>query len=87
MWRIKFHKQPLKELAKMLKEDRERVFKAIYALRKNPFDIYKLDIKNMKACRDWRLRVGKYRVIYRLLEAEIVIDVIKIAPRGDAYKD
>ncbi|MFZ0160386.1 MAG: type II toxin-antitoxin system RelE/ParE family toxin [Kineosporiaceae bacterium] len=30
-------------------------------------------------------RRGMYRVIYRILDEEIVVEVIKISPRADAY--
>jgi mRNA interferase RelE/StbE len=33
-----------------------------------------------------RLRVGKYRVIFSVLEKERIIAVVNIAPRGDVYK-
>ena len=30
-------------------------------------------------------RRGQYRVIYRILEDEVIVEVIKISHRGDAY--
>jgi mRNA interferase RelE/StbE len=33
-----------------------------------------------------RLRVGKYRVIFAVLEKQRIIAVVNIAPRGDVYK-
>ena len=32
-------------------------------------------------------RRGEYRVIYRIVENELIIDVISIAHRRDAYRD
>ena len=34
----------------------------------------------------YRLRVGKYRVIFGLLKKEGIIAVVNIHPRGDVYK-
>jgi mRNA interferase RelE/StbE len=34
----------------------------------------------------YRYRVGDYRVIYEVLEHEVVVLVVKIAPRGDVYR-
>lgn len=31
-------------------------------------------------------RRGQYRVVYRILEDEVVVEVIKISHRGDAYR-
>jgi mRNA interferase RelE/StbE len=34
----------------------------------------------------WRLRVGEYRVVYRILDDAVLILVIKIAHRSYVYK-
>lgn len=34
----------------------------------------------------FRLRIGKYRAIFRVIRKEIVISVITIGSRGDVYK-
>ena len=36
--------------------------------------------------RDWRLRVGGFRVLYRVDEANRTIVVTTVSPRGDVYK-
>lgn len=33
----------------------------------------------------WSARRGMYRVIYRILDDEVVVEVIKISHRADAY--
>jgi mRNA interferase RelE/StbE len=47
-----------------------------------------LDIKKLSGFNypTYRLRVGNYRVIYEVLEKMIVVQVIKIKHRKDAYK-
>jgi mRNA interferase RelE/StbE len=37
----------------------------------------------LEGCRS--ARRGMYRVIYRILDEEVVVEVIKISHRGDAY--
>ena len=34
----------------------------------------------------FRLRVGAYRVVFTIIQEEVLIYVIKIGPRGDVYK-
>ena len=34
----------------------------------------------------YRLRIGPYRIIYTRLDDQLIIEVIKIRPRGDIYK-
>lgn len=42
------------------------------------------NVKRLQGSDYLRLRVGDWRVIFS--EACVVIDVVKIAPRGDVYK-
>ena len=46
-----------------------------------------LDVKKIVAMKrpTYRLRVGNYRVLYEIHEKEIVVKVIRIAHRKDAY--
>ncbi len=66
------------------KLERSVVRKIIEAIEKLPFegDINKLKGKKIKNI--YRLRIGKYRVIYSFDKEEIKI--IKIDTRGDVYK-
>ena len=34
----------------------------------------------------WRLRVGEWRVVYRIEDARLVVMVIAVAPRGGVYR-
>lgn len=34
----------------------------------------------------WRIRVGDWRVIYRIEDARLVVLVISVAPRGEIYR-
>ena len=46
-------------------------------------------IPNAKKLQDrsgYRLRVGDWRVIYEIDKDEVVIIVLKIAPRGEVYR-
>lgn len=45
-----------------------------------------LDIKKLHGRAGYRLRVGDWWVIYEIDAAEVVILVMKIAPRGEVYK-
>ena len=43
------------------------------------------DIKKLQGRDDYRLRIGKNRILYRI-ESETII-ITNIAPRGQAYKE
>lgn len=59
----------------------QRIDNAIKGLSEEPPDG---DIKKLRGAPLYRLRVGGYRILFSLSDEEITI--VRIAPRGDAYK-
>ena len=84
---IKYSKDALKFLAKMEKNIVRNIRDAINGLTLTPPEG---DIKVMQGYKDgrMRLRVGKYRVIYRYdVDNELkILYIIDIGSRGDIYK-
>jgi len=76
-----YSKTSIKYLQKLEKDVIRRIVKAIEKLPSEG-DINKL--KGKKAKNIYRLRIGKYRVIYFL--GKEIIKIIKIDTRGDVYK-
>jgi len=65
----------------------ERIGLAFRKLQKNPFYCESLDIKKLSGFRkDYRLRIGKLRILYTVVKNEKLIYVYKISIRGKAYK-
>ena len=85
--KIKYSKDALKFLAKIQRTIAQSIREAINGLTHNPPEG---DIKPMQGYNDgrMRLRVGKYRVIYRYdVDNELeVLYIIDIGSRGDIYK-
>ena len=84
---IRYDKAAVKFLQELPQKLRDSIREAIKGLTQKP---PKGDIKPMQGYKDGRhrLRVGKYRVIYRYTkdgEVEILI-VMEIGSRGDIYK-
>lgn len=80
IYRIKFEKAAQKFLDKQDKNQRLRLYKAIYRLPEGQ-DIKKLNGHNL-----YRLRVGNYRVIYTIDRGIRLIDIEDIDNRGQIYK-
>lgn len=59
----------------------QRIDNAIAGLAKEPPDG---DIKKLRGAPLYRLRVGGYRILFTMSDTQITI--VRIAPRGDAYK-
>jgi len=73
-----------KELAGLPKEVQTRVWEKIVALALNPRPD---GCKKLKAKQDkYRIRIGKYRVLYEVADKKLVVLVVKISSRGGAYK-
>ncbi|MCD8106210.1 MAG: type II toxin-antitoxin system RelE/ParE family toxin [Lachnospiraceae bacterium] len=79
-YKIVFEKAAQKFLERQDKAQRLRIYKAIYRLPDGT------DIKKLKGCGMYRLRVGDYRILYTIDEIVKIIDVENIDNRGDVYK-
>ena len=72
-----------KELSKVAKPDRLRIVSAIDRLAENPFlgSLLKGDLRGLR-----RLRLGDYRVLYAVRNDELVVLVVRVAHRREAYR-
>tara|TARA_B100000315_G_C14593897_1_gene597530 strand:+ start:1955 stop:2212 length:258 start_codon:yes stop_codon:yes gene_type:complete len=69
---------------KLPKEYRRKIFDAINDLEKNPLPNGCKKVIGM--VQTYRIRVGKYCIIYKIEKGELLILVIKIAHRSQAYR-
>jgi mRNA interferase RelE/StbE len=79
-----------KRLEKFLDRIDNRLFarfeRARLKLQENPYR-RDLDIKKMRGhANDYRLRIGKYRFLYTIIENRLLIYMYKADTRGDVYK-
>jgi len=78
-YNIKYEKGCLKYLKKLDKKTQLRILKAINQL---PLG----DVKKLQGnTEDYRLRVGKYRIIFSKDEKNLIVNIIEIASRGEVY--
>lgn len=80
-YKIEIDKRAIKFISKQLQKQKERILKAIYNLPHSG------DIKPMRGYTDFfRLRVGDYRIIYKVDNGILLVQVVEIENRGDVYK-
>jgi mRNA interferase RelE/StbE len=82
---IEFHRNAAKAYQRLPKAVKRRIDEAIETLRANPFygkDICKLSGKLEGL---YRLRVGEYRIVYRIIEEQQLVIVEAIGTRGEVY--
>jgi len=82
-YRIFILKRAQKELAKVIGKDFDRIKRAIFELANNPRPP---GCRKLTGRDGWRIRVGKYRVIYEIDEKEEVVIILHIGHRKDIYK-
>ncbi|MBJ7900175.1 MAG: type II toxin-antitoxin system RelE/ParE family toxin [Cyanobacteria bacterium RI_101] len=83
-YRIEILRSAQKSLSKLPKDIQVRIIRKIDDLGINP---YPPDAKKLKnANGNFRIRVGDYRVIYKIKDNELVILVVKIAHRREVYE-
>ena len=85
MYTINYHKQAIKGLLKMPRETATKVRAELLIIAQSPYT-YQGDFKPLQGREGWRLRCGKYRVICRIKDDELLILVVDAGPRGDIYK-
>ena len=80
---IRIKRSAKRELARLPRHDRERIIFAIDRLGDNPWAGSPLK-GNLRGLR--RVRVGDYRVVYEVLGVELVVLVVLVAHRREAYR-
>ncbi len=72
-----------KEIDKLPPKIKQKIASALEELSTNPFlgKALKADLKGL-----YSYRVGSYRVIYNILRHQLIIQIIKIMHRKNAYR-
>ena len=80
---LRFKKSVAKDLRKIPNKDVARILKCIELLCENPRAEGCIKLSGQEL---YRKRQGLYRIIYEIKDSELIITVIKVAHRSDAYK-
>lgn len=85
MFKITYNKQAERELRKLPENQAERIRQKMEIIAQDPYDQHN-NVTKLKDRPGYRLRVGDWRVIYKILDDQVCILVVKIAPRGSVYR-
>ena len=85
VYRLTIKKQAIKALQKMPRQNALRIRRALDKLAEDPYR-RDADIAPLEGRPAFRLRVGGFRVIFERDDRACAIDVLRIAPRGQAYR-
>jgi mRNA interferase RelE/StbE len=80
---VRIKSSAARELSRLPRDIGERLIEAIDRLGEEPLAgaLLKGDLRGLR-----RLRVGKYRIVYEVLDDELVVLVVRVAHRREAYR-
>lgn len=82
---VQYDPRALTELATLDKPVARRIVRAVDALAREPRPSGARPLVGYPHL--WRIRIGDYRVIYTIKDAELVVLALRIAHRGRAYRN
>lgn len=81
---LEFSREAVKALTRMPRDEATRIRRKLDQLACNPLEAP--NVKKLTEHPGFRLRVGDWRIVYLLEADRLVVQVIRIAARGQAYK-
>lgn len=85
-YQVVFTKASEKYLKKTDRITRERIIEAIYKLSINPYEFDGNTTKLKATNNECRIQVGKYRIVYEVIDDKVMILILIIDSRGGVYK-
>ena len=82
-YKIIIRKSVSRDMKRIPKKDVQRILKAIKALSQDP---HPPQSKKLSGEEKYRLRCGAYRVLYEIHDEQLVICVVRVRHRKEAYK-
>lgn len=85
MYTIRYRKPVEKQLRKISAAIRKQIIKKIITLAENPRPDGVTKLQGGDSV--YRIRQGDYRIIYQIIDNQLIIEVIKIGHRSDVYRN
>jgi mRNA interferase RelE/StbE len=82
-YNIFFKQSAVKDLDPIPKKDLQRIIRRIRLLKENPRPP---GCEKLSARERYRIRQGKYRIVYSIQDDQLIVWVVKISHRRDVYR-
>ena len=82
-YRLVIRRSAGKEIEALPPKDRRRVVAKIQALAANPRPA---GCEKLSGEEKYRLRQGDYRILYEIVDRELIVTVVKVGNRRDVYR-
>jgi len=85
IYRVIFRQSALKDMKRIPAYSRKDVWRVVDELKGDP---YPLGAKKIQGYEElYRIRIGKYRIIYEVAKRICIITVVMVGHRKDVYKN
>ena len=85
MYEVVYNKQTDRTLRRMPRNQAQIIRTKIEEIAQDPYAQHN-NLTKLVGRSGYRLRVGDWRVLYELLDQQLILLVVKIASRGDVYR-
>ncbi|WP_066299349.1 type II toxin-antitoxin system RelE family toxin [Bacillus sp. FJAT-29937] len=85
MYKLEFSKQSKKFIEKQDQTTKKRIRNILLSLAENPYS-HSDTIKLTGYVNVYRVRIGKYRILYKIIDDRLIVYVDGIDSRGQVYK-
>jgi mRNA interferase RelE/StbE len=85
VYKLVYSKEAGKVLTKIPQNTAKLIRDKMTAIAANPYANHP-NAKKLQGLDGYRLRVGDWRVVYRIRNQELIVIVLKVGARGDVYK-
>jgi len=82
-YNVRIKRSAARELEAVPLKDRRRLVARIEALRTDPRPV---GVQKLTGEEKYRLRQGDYRVLYEILDQDLLVTVVRIGHRRDVYR-
>lgn len=83
-YQIEWKRSALRELKRIDRQVVPHIVTAVESLSSRPLPDGVRKLQGSQ--RTYRLRVGTYRVIYELIESRLLVEIVRVRHRKDAYR-
>jgi mRNA interferase RelE/StbE len=85
VYSIRYSKEATKSLLRMPRNTAKLIREKLEIIATDPYADHP-NAKKLQGREGYRLRVGDWRVLYKVQNEQLVIIVLKVASRGEVYK-
>lgn len=82
-YKVVFKRSVAKDLRRISNQDVARILSRIEALASDP----RLGAEKLSRQERYRIRQGIYRIIYEIVDQELIVTIVKVGHRRDVYKN